>query len=90
MRASLSLLKAPAKPIVYYKDFNPAYVFALKHTIPPVESIEAIEQLKTKSPGFYLITEKDHLPELEPCNLIKRFEGADLFEGSTTIILEYQ
>jgi 4-amino-4-deoxy-L-arabinose transferase-like glycosyltransferase len=90
VRKSITLLKDPAKPIVYYKDFNPAYIFALRQTIPSVKSVEDIEKLKATSPGFYLITEKDHLLELEPCHLIKRFEGIDLFEGSTTVVLEYR
>lgn len=89
VRKSMTFLRDSHKPVVYYKDFNPAYVFALKRTLPGLESVEAVEQLKTQSPGFYIITEKDHLPELEPCKLVKRFEGVDLFEGSTTVILEY-
>jgi len=86
---SVMFLRDSHKPVVYYKDFNPAYVFALKHTLPGVESAEAIEQMKNQSTGFYVITERDRLPELESCKLVKRFEGVDLFEGSTTVILEY-
>lgn len=90
VQRSLTLLKDTGKPVLYYRDFNPAYVFALGQTLPNAGSAEDIQKLQQQSPGFFIITEKDHLDELAPCGLIKRFEGADLFEGSTTAILEYR
>lgn len=81
---SINMLQDPTK-VVYYKDFNPAYVFALRYPISPMGAVNSYQS----SNKFHVITVKDYLPELEAAGFKKVFEGRDLFESNTTVIMEY-
>lgn len=84
---SQSVLKEP-KPVAYYKDINPAYVFLFRQEIPMLDSPEALTAFMKQHDSFYLISRKKHWPELESAGLKVLFEGRDLFEKPVTIVME--
>ncbi|AWW30587.1 glycosyltransferase family 39 protein [Echinicola strongylocentroti] len=69
----------------YFKIYNPAFSFYLRQ---PLENIQEVGTPKHAS--GYLITRKTHLKELEMLGIRykKVFEGKDLFESPTTVILQ--
>lgn len=75
-------------PVYYYRDVNPGYVFLLQMEIPKLENEEAVRRLIETTTKFQLITQKRYLHELERFNLQRVFEGKDIFEKQTTVILE--
>ncbi|MDH4297505.1 MAG: glycosyltransferase family 39 protein [Cyclobacteriaceae bacterium] len=85
---SLPLMVHPEKPVLYYRDFNPAFVFALRHPINAIGTAREAEAYSGSAAGFYLITQKRFLSELESLDARVIFEGKDLFESRTTLILE--
>ncbi len=84
---SLSLMHSD-KPILYYRDFNPAFVFALRHPIAAIGTPQEALAYSDSGAAFYLITQKRFLPELDSLGATVVFEGKDLFERRTTVILE--
>ncbi|GAB3658629.1 glycosyltransferase family 39 protein [Echinicola sediminis] len=71
--------------LYYFKIFNPAFSFYLQR---PLEDLEKTSH-PHKAKG-YLITRKKHLKELELLDIrfVKVFEGKDLFESPTTVVLK--
>jgi hypothetical protein len=83
---SLSLFNSD-RPVVCYKDFNPAYIFALKHSITQLNSLEDLKHFRLNHPEFFLVTEKIHVEELEGFGLAQMYEGKNLFEDPVTVVL---
>jgi len=84
---SISLVLRQEKPVLYYRDFNPAFVFALRHTIAPFENPERAGPAGLQK-GYFLLTQKRFLRDLDSLGATVVFERKDLFEGQTTVILE--
>jgi hypothetical protein len=84
---SLSLVQS-GKPVLYYRDFNPAFVFALQHPIAAIGTSQEALAYSDSGAAFYLITQKRFLSELDSLGARVVFEGKDLFESRTTVILE--
>jgi 4-amino-4-deoxy-L-arabinose transferase-like glycosyltransferase len=85
---SKSLLLESPLPVLYYKDFNPAYTFTLQKTIPKISTQEDIQHLVGDGRGVIVLTQKRYIPELEGFGLKIVFEGKDLFENHVTVILQ--
>lgn len=77
-----------SKPVYYYRDFNPAFAFALQKTIPKLATPEDVRLLLRSEEGFLLVTQSRYLPELDDFQMTKVFEGKDLFETTVSVILE--
>lgn len=75
-------------PVAAYRDFNPAFVFALGRTIPDLESPKEVEQFFMRHTSGYIVTQKRYLPDLEGANLSVVYEGQDLFERRVTVVLK--
>jgi hypothetical protein len=75
--------------IIGYRDFNPAYVFALQKPVKKFESIHDVLKFTETHPDFAIITQKKHHSELDTLATIVEFEGKDLFERPTTMVLHY-
>ncbi|HEX5172316.1 MAG TPA: phospholipid carrier-dependent glycosyltransferase, partial [Cyclobacteriaceae bacterium] len=73
-------------PVMYYKDLNPAFIMALKETIPSLQSTHDTGSYS----NFYLITQKKYLPELDHLKANVLYEGKDLFENPTTVLLKVE
>lgn len=71
-------------PIKSYKDFNPAFVFGLKRVIPVVDRNTTVNP----SNSFYVITQKRYLAEFDGTPYTIVCEGRDLFENTTTVVIE--
>lgn len=86
---SQSVFKEP-KPVVYYKDINPAYVFLFQQSIPKLDSPEELAAFMKRQDNFYLISQKKYWHELEQAGVGLKilFEGRDLFEEPVTIVME--
>ncbi|MDO6436103.1 glycosyltransferase family 39 protein [Cyclobacterium sp. 1_MG-2023] len=70
--------------LFYFRAFNPAFVFNSKQRIPSIEDPKYAPKA-----GDLIITNNKNLNELEETGIkaSKIFEGADLFEGSVTVIM---
>jgi 4-amino-4-deoxy-L-arabinose transferase-like glycosyltransferase len=67
--------------IGYYRDFNPAFVFALQQPLHPIQ-IDSV-----KSAGkFIVVTQKEYLNDFDSMKLNTLFEGKDLFENPVTVV----
>jgi 4-amino-4-deoxy-L-arabinose transferase-like glycosyltransferase len=77
----------PAKALVAYRDFNPAYVFSFQQPIVKIDSAKAVEKYRFPA-GVYVITQKRHLSDLDMTKFNVLFEGKDLFENPVTVVLE--
>jgi len=84
---SLPQLQHIKDPIVYYKDFNPAFVFALRHPVPGFITPEALRQFTSQHPTLYILTQKRYWHEL-PANKQLLYQGKDLFERQETILVK--
>jgi len=87
--ASIPQLDGVKEPVIYYKDFNPAFVFALRHPIQGFITPEDIKQFTEGSGPVYIISQKrywDDLPEGKKL----LFEGKDLFERQETILVKVE
>ncbi len=85
---STALVEGKNKPLLYYKNFNPSYVFALQQPIKAYGAIDEIVNDPELKDGFYLITQKRYLPELELLGGQVLFQGKDLFEKQVTVVIE--
>jgi 4-amino-4-deoxy-L-arabinose transferase-like glycosyltransferase len=83
---SLSIINRqyPNHIIVAYKQFNPAYVFALKHPIPVVASLDSLS--KTSQKFVVLSNKKSENDFTGSFSWTKIYHGKDLFEGGETIV----
>ena len=86
--SSVALIHKHEKPVLYYRGFNPAYVFALQRTIRSIGDAEAASAYSDSTAGYYLITQKRFLPDLHDLGAHVVFEGRDLFESQTTVVME--
>lgn len=70
--------------LYYFRAFNPAFVFNSKQRIPSIE-----DPMYAPKAGDLILTNNKNLNELEATGIkaSKIFEGADLFEGTVTVIL---
>ncbi len=75
-------------PVVAYRDFNPAFVFALQSRIPVLVSTDDSNMFAKKTKAFYILTQTRHLKDLEQLPTTILFQGKDLFENRTTVILK--
>lgn len=73
--------------IVYYKRFNPSFVFMLRQVVPPASSPEAMQELRAQHDLVYVLTQKRYLKELDALHYDIVHEGRDLFESPTTVVL---
>lgn len=88
---SMSLLTSKDVPatVVYYKDFNPAYIFALGHPLKGFDTPEALAQFAGSRGSFCIITQKRYWDQL-PWGKILLYQGKDLFERQETILVKVQ
>ncbi len=85
---SLTLVKAQPD-LVYYKMFNPAYIFNLQRTIPRVNTADSLKIFMQKHPHALLITRKQYEDEImEATGMIAVFEQQDTFEMPATAIYQ--
>ena len=73
--------------IVCYKNLNPAFVFALRRPVPVFQSVEEIESFSDHENKFYLITQSRYLDEIDVLRSAVVYEGKDLFENTTTVVV---
>lgn len=77
-------------PVAYYRDFNPAFVFALEHPLLSISSGDDVWTFAADHDTVNVITQKRFLPEINPAGEAKvLFEGRDLFERHTTVVLQF-
>ncbi len=74
---------------IAYRDFNPAYVFSLQMPIQKLENIQEVLKYAETHAEFLIVTQKKHQHELDTLKATVLFEGRDLFENPTTMILKY-
>jgi 4-amino-4-deoxy-L-arabinose transferase-like glycosyltransferase len=84
---SLPFLKKQNLPIVAYRNFNPAFVFAIGKTLPMMKSPEELATFIQVHDSCYIITQKQFLPELHDSGAQKIIECRDLFEKPVTVVL---
>lgn len=85
---SIPLIEDRTLPIVAYRDFNPAFVFAFQHPVKKFETDETLLAFEKFNKHFYVITQKKYLPELSAYGFTILFEGKDLFEQPITVVLK--
>ena len=85
---SLSFIRNrfPDREIIGYKQFNPAYVFALKHPIPVVTSLDSIARQGTGGKTV-ILTRRTYEIEYNDPSLHIIYSGKDLFEKNETVVL---
>ncbi len=87
---SLSLITLKeSKTKIGYRDFNPAYVFALQKPIRKFDNIQDVLKFAETHSEFLIVTQKKYQAELDTLSSVAVFEGKDLFENPTTIVLNY-
>lgn len=82
-----SLALVDKNPVAYYRSMNPAYVFALKKSLPKLETSAALREFLAQ-PQHRVITDKKSLKKIDSVSYRIIFEQKDLFERSTTVIIE--
>ncbi|HEY9044837.1 MAG TPA: glycosyltransferase family 39 protein [Ohtaekwangia sp.] len=78
-----------AKPVVAYRDFNPAYIFSFQKPVKKFENTEELASFADSHEHFYIVTQERYLPELyalSQFNIV--YQGKDLFERPVTVVLE--
>jgi len=83
---SLSLIDQ--KPLLIYIQSNPAYIFNVGHPVPVAQSREEVARFIHEHPNGRVLTRASHLQDLTDLELIKEFEGKDLFENPVTVVLK--
>ncbi|QDH78583.1 glycosyltransferase family 39 protein [Echinicola soli] len=73
-----------ATDLYYFKIYNPAFSFYLQQPLKDIQKVAVPQQMTG-----YLITRKRYLEELDEMEIHyqKVFEGKDLFESPTTVVL---
>lgn len=84
---SKELTEGPGKQVVYYKDFNPAFVFQFQKKLPCLSSVGEIRMLVKQNNRLLVITQERYLPELDEFGFRILFREKDLFEKQVTVIL---
>ncbi|WP_457640692.1 ArnT family glycosyltransferase [Persephonella sp.] len=75
------------KPVRYYKNFNPAFVFYIRKHIQPLSSDQVKEFLRSDH-KVYLLTRKRYLKELKNTeNMYILKQVKDLFETKTSVLI---
>jgi len=76
----------PGKEVLHFESMNPAYVFALKRTIPKISEDEIRKRLEQRK-DFVLLTRASHLPALAGLRLDSVYCQKDVFENPVSCIL---
>lgn len=86
---STPLLAGAGNAIVYYKDFNPAYIFALGHPVNGFDTPASLAGYRADHHPCYIITQKRYWDEL-PQGKTLLYAGKDLFERQETILVSVE
>ncbi len=84
---SIPHLENIKEPVIYYKDFNPAFIFALEHPVEGFTTPEEIKQYIGTHGPTYIISQKRYWNDLPEGKQLLH-EGKDLFERQETILVK--
>jgi len=86
---SIPHLENVKEPVIYYKDFNPAFVFELKHAVEGFTTPEEVKQYISAHGTTYIISQKRYWDDLPEGKKLLH-EGKDLFERQETILVRVE
>ncbi len=78
-------------PVVYYKRVNQAFIFHLQRKVPIAHSPKELRTWLADKPRAYILSRKKFWKEFREKRRMKIvYKGADTFEQSVTLLVEYQ
>jgi hypothetical protein len=87
---SLLAIDDRTKVSAYYGNFNPAYVFSLKHSLTKLSSPQQVQSYLQQNPGNFIVSQQRYWNEISDLPLVKLYEGKDLFENPITILVGHK
>ena len=81
----------PARPLVYYKIMNPAYIFYLDEPVPGTHTLAELQAFLDEHPDAYVISRTRWRGDLKKVEGLSEYRVAkDIMELPTTLILTYE
>jgi 4-amino-4-deoxy-L-arabinose transferase-like glycosyltransferase len=87
---SMTTLNKAKSIQAYYGNLNPAYVFALQHPLKKLNSPNDVVVYLQQNPLHVVVSQLQYWKEMESESVQKIYEGKDLFENPTTILISAQ